>query len=226
MPFASLVQLSQGRDAIGTVLVQLPKEVLTAADRWAEQNYEAAFRRRDPLLLPGPDPWQFLIDAPFVHEEEKQILRAAQSQIFAVRKLKHMAMGMSTLKTDWYEEAAKARAKGDERRYKHAVGKMADALLLFDEVQADVREQGYPELLKEMNRMWSKRRAQLVHRGRKSDSKAMPLPQWNVVRERFRLPAILTELWVRSKLWPGFLFWRLEALTELLKNLLKNQNLT
>ena len=178
------------------------------------------------LRLPCPDPWQFLIDAPVVHEEEKQILRAAQSQIFAVRKLTHMAMGMSTLKTDWHEEAAKARAKNDRRRYKHAVGKMADALILFKEVQDDVREQGDPELLNQMEQSWNKRRARLVHRGCKAEAKVRALPRWNAVREKLRLPAILTDCWVRSKLCPGFLFWRNEALTELLKNLLENQSLT
>lgn len=213
------------------MLRRLPDELLREADRRAEQDYEALWRRRGPARRPGLDPWQFLIDAPVVTDEFKRVFRAAQSQLAALRRLSGMMMGRATLKTDWYEEAVKALAKGDNRKYEHASTKTANAVSRYDKVQRDLREQAKddPELSRHMDSWFKKRREELVHRGKGNEAEqAKPFPNWNEGREKHKLPCALGEGWVRCGPHgvPGLLFWRNEAQTKFLSYILSQQNLT
>jgi len=226
--FSSLVELAKDEGLIGQVLRRYPDEVLRAADKWAEQNTEYATKHKDPNRLPSPDPWQFLLDAPAVSKEDKAVFRAAQSQLGALRHLIHMAEGIATLNTDWYQESIEARTTNDEIRYQHAIGKVADGHVIHARVQEEVRKQNDPELLKQMEWLWKKRRAQLVHGGKGSEVKQpKPWPSWNEFRTQNKLPVSLVEWWVRCPNdAPGLMFFRNEALTEFLKFCLAQKNLT
>jgi hypothetical protein len=226
--FSSLVHLASDEGLIGQVLGHYPEEILRAADKWADQDADYAERHEDPNRLPFPDPWQFLIDAPAVSKRDRAVFRAAQSQLAALRHLIHIAEGIATLNTDWYQESIKARAKGNQAGYNHAVRKVADGHVIHARVQEDVRKQNNPEMLKQMELLWSKRRAQLVHRGKGAEVKQpKPWPTWDEFRIQNRLPVSLVEWWVRGPNdAPGLMFFRNEALTEFLKFYLDQQNLT
>jgi len=225
--FASVVELAKDNGLIGQVLRPY-QDLLRAADKWAEQNARCAKKQNEVNRLPLPDPWQFLLDAPAVSAKSKEVFRAAQSQLGALRHLIHIAEGIATLNTDWYQESLKARVKGDEPRYNHAMKKIADGHVIHAPVQLDVRNQNDPELLKQMECLWRKRRAQLVHRGKgKQVSQPRRWPSWKEFRSQNGLPVVLVEWWVRCGLdgAPGLMFWRNEALTKLLKVHLDQSNL-
>lgn len=226
--FASLVELAEDKGLIGQVLRPY-QEFLRAADKWAEQNAESAKKHNDPNRLPLPDPWQFLIDAPAVSSESKKVFRAAQSQLGALRHLIHIAQGIATLNKDWYEELIRARTLGDKVGYDHAAGKIADGHIIHAQVQEDVRKQNDPELVRQMDRLWQKRRAQLVHRGQgKQVNQPKRWPSWDGFRKQNGLPVVLVEWWVRCGRGgiPGLMFWRNEALTKFLKLHLDQVNLS
>lgn len=226
--FSSLVELTKHEGLIGQVLGRYPDELLRAADKWAEQSAEYATKHKDPNRLPLPDPWQFLLDAPVVSRRDKTVFRAAQSQFVALRHLIHMAEGIATLTTDWYQESVIARAKSDEARYNRAISKVADAHVIHAQAQEDVRKQDDPKLLRQMEWLWKKRRAQLIHRGMGSAVKQpQSWPTWSEFRMRNKLPVSLVEWWVKGPNdAPGLMFFRNEALTEFLKFHLVQQTLT
>lgn len=226
--FASLVELAEDKGLIGQVLRPY-QEFLRAADKWAEQNAESAKKHNDPNRLPLPDPWQFLIDAPVVSSESENVFRAAQSQLGALRHLIHIAQGIATLNKDWYGELIRARTLGDKVGYDHAVGKIADGHIIHAQVQEDVRKQNDPELVRQMDRLWQRRRAQLVHRGQgKQVNQPKRWPSWEEFRKQNGLPVVLVEWWVRCGRGgvPGLMFWRNEALTKFLKLHLDQVNLS
>src|SRR5437867_1832016 len=102
--FSSVVELAGDKGLIGQTLRPY-QELLRAADKWAEQNVYSAEKHKDLNRLPLPDPWQFILDAPAVSTKSKEVFRAAQSQLGAVRHLIHIAEGIATLNTDWYQES-------------------------------------------------------------------------------------------------------------------------
>ena len=121
---ACVADLARNESPIGHFLRSLPDWMLRAADRWAQQETDSRANRKGPWqdYLPLPNPWKYLLDAPSVSPKGKTVCRGAQSWVVGLRKLCHMAEGCGTLRTDWYEEVAKARAKGDKRREDHHVG--------------------------------------------------------------------------------------------------------
>jgi len=225
--FSSVVELAKDKGLIGQFL-QPYQEVLGAADKWAEQNAQYAEKHKDPNRLPSPDPWQFLLDAPVVSAKSKEVFRAAQSQLGALCQLIHIAQGIATLNIDWYQESINARVKGDESRYCHAISKVANGHVIHARVQEHLRKQNNPESLKQMEHLWKKRRAQLVHRGYgKQINQPIPWPSWKQFRNHNGLPVVLVEWWVRCGAdgVPGLMFWRNEALTKFLKLHLDQSNL-
>src|SRR5262245_15566613 len=106
--FPPVVELARDKGCIGKALSTLPIWMLRAADRWAEGDSEAKMKNRDPARLPFPDPWRFLLDCPTIPEPVRKVCRGAQSQLFALRHLSRLAMGVATLNTDWQREAVKA----------------------------------------------------------------------------------------------------------------------
>jgi hypothetical protein len=122
--FSRLAQLSKDNGLIGQVLHNYSDELLRAADKWGEQTRENQEKHQDPTRLPLPDPWQFLLDAPVVPDRDKAVFRAAQSQNVALRHLFHIAQGIATLNTDWFQQSIEAIAKGDRPAYEHAIGKV------------------------------------------------------------------------------------------------------
>jgi hypothetical protein len=224
--FAPLIELSKDNGLIGQVLKHYPAEILRAADKWAEQNREYQEKHRDPNRMPLPDPWQFLLDIRTLTKKDKEVFRAAQSQNGALRHLFHMAQGIATLNTDWFQKALESYAKGNKIGFKHAIRKVTDAHVTHVRVHDDVRSQNDPELLAQMEHIWKKRRAQLVHRGEKL-RQPKRWPTWAEFRNKNKLPVILAEWWVRcgTNSVPGLMFWRNEALTKFLKVHLDQANL-
>lgn len=226
--FASLVELSRDTGLIGNILENYPQEFLRAADKWAEQNADYQTKKEDPNRLPLPDPWQFFIDAPAVPERDKSVFRAAQSQLPALRHLIHIVRGIATLNTDWYQEYVVAQASGNKTKRNHASSKIADAYVLNERIQEDMRKQNDPEILKQMERLLKKRRAQLIHHGDRAKIEQLKrLPSWNEFRKQNKLPVILVEWWVRSGVngAPGLMFFRNEALMKFLTIHLDQSNL-
>jgi hypothetical protein len=217
--FSCLVALSRDTGLIGNVLRNYPQEFLRAADKWAEQNADYQEKHEDPNRLPLPDPWQFLLDA-HVHERDKAVFRAAQSQLPALRLLCRMARSAATLNKDWHQKSINARVRGDELGYNDAMSKIADAHVWNEFVQADVRKENNPELLEQLEYLQKKRRAQLVRHSKKDEIEQLKKwPSWKELREKNRLPVILVEWWVRCEVngAPGLMFMRNEALTKFLK---------
>jgi hypothetical protein len=226
--FSSLAHLAKDNGLIGQVLRAYPEATLRAADKWAEQNADYQKKHNDPNRLPLPDPWQVLLDAPTAPKKDKAVFRAAQSQLGALRHLIHIAEGIATLNTDWYREAVKACARGDEAGYNHAVGKVADGHVIHARVQEDMRKQNDPELLKQMESLWKKRHAQLVHRGfGKEVRQPKQWPSWIQFREQNKLPVAMVEWWVTAPNdAPGLMFFRNEAIAQFFRFYLAQQNLT
>jgi len=226
--FCSLVELRKDKGLIGHVLRRYPEEILRAADKWAQQNADYAEKHQDPKRLPAPDPWQFLLEAPVVPVIDKSVFRAAQSQIGALRHLIHIAEGIATLNCDWHQESIKAHAKGDKAVYDHAIRKVADAHVIHARVQEDVRKENDAELLKQMEWLWNKRRAQLVHRGKGEEVRRLKQwPSWSEFSQQNKLPVALVDWWIRCGAdgAPGLMFWRNEALTKFLMVHLNQSNL-
>jgi hypothetical protein len=226
--FSSLVELAADAGLIGQILRRYPTEILRAADKWAAQNSDCAESHRDPNRLPSPNPWQFLLNAPVVPKQDKSVFRAAQSQLPALRHLIHMAAGIATLNTDWYQKSIEARARGDDAEFNRAISKVADGHVIHARVQEHVRKQNDPELLMQMERHWKKRQAQLVHRGKGNEVRQpKQWPSWSEFRKQNALVAVLVEWWVRcgTNGAPGLMFWRNEALTKFLKLHLDQSNL-
>jgi hypothetical protein len=218
-----------------------------AADNWAEWKRDSLKRDEVPDRLALPDPWQFLLDAPAVPEQLRKVCRAAQSQLWAWRRIGHMRMGFATLNTDLHQKAMEAKAKGDQVGYTRAIAKFANRVVVYAPVQEDVRTHADdPKIVRQMEHSLKIRRAQLVHRGEGQDAyQPRPWPSWNEFAGRNKLPVALVQLWVRfpERLFlrppsqdkrgllleqgtPGLMFFRNEALTEFLKFLLAQENLT
>ena len=91
-----------------------------------------------------------------------------------------------------------------------------------------MRKQNDPELLKQMECLWNKRQAQLVHRGKGNEVRQpKQWPSWREFRKQNALVVVLVEWWVRcgTNGVPGLMFWRNEALTKFLKLHLDQSNL-
>jgi hypothetical protein len=213
----SLVELASDKGTIGEILRQVPDYLLREGDRRAEQNHAARHKHQESGRLPWPDPWQFLIDLPGTSEDGRKVFRAAQSQLAAMQRLSHMAIGVG----NWYSEALNARARGDKRAHDYAAAKLGNALVQYDPVLRDVRKHGEnnPAFLASLKQWQKRRRAQLVHRGQgKEWEQPKSFPKWNEIRSRFPIEAMLAESWVRFGVdgVPGLMFWRNEPLTKLL----------
>jgi len=218
--FSCLVELSRDTGLIGQVLRKY-QDLLPAADKWAEQSADYKKKKEDLNRLPVPDPWQFLIDAPSVPEQDKAIFRAAQSQLVALRHLGRMRMGIATLETDWHQEALQARSKGQFVRANHAANKVANGLWEIGKVSESLLDHAKtrPGLLASARSWQKRRRAQQVHSGNWDDSQPLKCwPPYETFREQNKLQILLAEWWVRQGVngAPGFMFWRNEALTKYL----------
>ena len=216
---ASVMVLARDTSWIGQALRTIPEALLREADRWAEWN--AAYQAKNDLpRLPSPDPWQFLLDAPVVHQRLKEVCRAAQSQLFALGRVCGMAVGRANLHTDWFQEARKAKARGDQPAYDRAISKVADAYVRFDFVWADLRAQRDPALLAQAARHQNNLRAKLVKRGRRAEAESLkPKPEWDKIRKAFPVECYLFEHWVNfsGTDLPGLMFWSNKAVTNLLR---------
>lgn len=214
----SLVELAKDQGLIGSILREY-EFLLVAADKWALQNAEDEKSRRDPKRLPFPDPWEYLIEAPCVSALHRDVFRAAQSQIIALRHLSHILQGFATLNTDWYREALAARSSGNKQRFEHAIGKVAAALIVHGQVQADDSKHYDQKLSADAMRQLQKRRQQLMHRGQgELARKSQSWPSWSKFRNAHRLPTLLAYFWTKigTNGPPGLMFWRNEALTKFL----------
>jgi hypothetical protein len=223
--FASLIALSKEQGLIGHVLRRYPEWLLREADRRAEQTSDHRRRHQEPGRLPLPDPWRLLLDAPAVSLPDKVLFLAAQSQLPAMQHLIHIAEGIATLNTDWYQEAIDAGTIGD----KHAIAKVASVHVFNERVQKMVRAQKNAELLKQMEILLKQERKRLIHSGEKDKIERLKKwPSWEEFREHNKLPVILAEWWVRSGVngAPGLMFWRNEALTNFLKIHLDQTNIS
>jgi hypothetical protein len=108
------------------------------------------------------------------------------------------------------------------------LSKVAEGHIIYARVQDDVRKLNDPKLLKQMEWLWRKRRAQLVHRGQGHEMKQpRPLPSLKEFRKHNGLPVVLVDWWVRCGVdgVPGLMFWRNEALTKFLTVHLDQSNL-
>jgi hypothetical protein len=220
----SLVELAKDSGLIGQVLRPY-QDILRAADKWAEQNADHQNQHNTPGRLPLPDPWKFLIDAPVVSHKAKAVFRAAQSQIPALSHLFHIAQGFASLNTDWYQESLNA---SDEKGFNHASSKIAHAQIFKETVQMAVRQQNDPKLLEQMEYLKKSRRDHLVRHGRKAEIQQLSQrPSWEHFGQKNRLPVLLADWWVRCGVdgTPGLMFWRNEALTEILQARLGQGNL-
>lgn len=219
---ASLVELAQGESHIATFLRRFPDWLLRAADRWAEQDYDQEKERKAPWqhrLVPMPDPWQYLLDAPGVTPLAKQVCRAAQSWLFGFSRLCRMAEGFATQNTDWFEKAARAKAAGDTREHHRIIMKLANKFVLSRATQDDVNAQRDPLLLLEMERLLKVRHAQIVHRPHTGRWKAQdfnPITDPTEIKAMYPFEYLLVQNWLcfpNCKL-PGLMFWSNGAITK------------
>jgi hypothetical protein len=210
--------LAQNESPLGMILSSLPDWMLRAADRWAQQDVDFRAKQKGPRegYLPLPDPWRYLLEVPSISASTKKTLRAAQSWLVGLRKLCHMAEGCGTLRTDWYEEAAKARAKGNKRRESYFLAKIAGRVGLFKRIQRDLQAEGK---LSEEAAVWcAKRQAQLKRRSVWQRAKAdfEPMLRLEEIEKNFPFEYYLIESWLcfPSGPWPGLMFWSNEAMTK------------
>ncbi|PWU13304.1 MAG: hypothetical protein C5B50_19525 [Verrucomicrobia bacterium] len=220
--------------------------MLREADKWAAWQMEWQEKHDVPNRLPDPDPWQYLLDA-VLPEFYKSVFRAAQSQIYALRRIGRMRMEFATLNADPHEKAQTAKAKGDKKGYARLITTFADRVVNYAPVQADVRASApNAEIVHQMELALKRRRAQLVHRGQGQLARtAQHWPSWAEFASRNKLPVALASFWVsfpatlvlrkpsngkRGLLLqpgtPGLMFFRNEAVTEFLQFALGQSNLT
>jgi hypothetical protein len=243
-----LAELARDRGWVGQALSTLPGWLLRAADKWAEQQTDYEQKREVGNRLPFPDPWRYLLDAPAVPDQIKKVCRACQSQLWACRHIGRMRMGFATLSNDQHEKAMKAKARGDQKGYARAIAKFANQTVIYGPVQQDVKASANnPEVLRQMKVFLKNRQAQLVHRGQGKDAdQPRPWPAWDEFASRNKLPVALVSCWVSFPEIPiplrkpagdklglilqpgmhGLMFFRNEALTEFLKFILGQANLT
>ncbi|MGA2555037.1 MAG: hypothetical protein ABSG04_02020 [Verrucomicrobiota bacterium] len=210
----TLVELAQDKGWISQFLREIPDWMLREADRRAEQGACWQKEHRDPNRLPLPDPWQFLIDAPAVSPLHKKVCRAAQSQLTAVRKFCHLAIGVATLNTDWHQEALAAKVAGDKRRSDHAAKKAASALSRFSLAEEVCKEWVRGDPARKENAEWwqEQRRRELVKRGKGNDmDNPRPFPRAADTQQEHRLAFALVQYWLQMGDFPGLMFWRNEA---------------
>jgi hypothetical protein len=226
-PRVSVVELAQDKGWISQFLRLFPDWVLREADRRAEQDACWKEKHNDPNRLPFADPWQFLIDAPATIPPLKTICRAAQSQLTAYRKFCHLALGISTLKTDWYQEALDARAAGNKRRSDHAELKVAFALSKFKPAQKFLKDWILHNPAKEESaERWQEDcRRELVKRGRRDmmDS-PRPIPRAAVAGQERRLALILADNWLQMGVLPGLMFWSNKAAEKMISTVALKQS--
>ncbi len=217
---ASVAALAANESPIGHFLRSLPGWMLRAADKWAQQETDSRAKHSGPWLdyLPLPDPWRYLLDAPAISQQGKGVCLAAQSWLLGLRKLCRMAEGYGTLRTDWYEEVAKARARGDKRRESLLLAKIAAKVGLSERIQRDLQAENNP-LLSEQTAVWRrKRQAQLTHRPTWQRAKAdfEPMLQLTQIEKSFPLEYYLVDSWLcfPAGPWPGLMFWSNRAMTK------------
>jgi len=248
---SSVVALARDEGYIGQVLREFPDWILREADRSAAWNLDCDEKHGKPNRLSLPDPWQFLLEVRKVRSCVKDVCRAAQSHLWAWRRIGYMRMGFATLHTDFHEAAITAKAEGDEAKYYHLIAKFADMAVLYAPVQEDVRVNAKnPEIVRQMEHTLKRRQAQLVHRGEKENARQSKQWQtWAEFAASNRLVAALVSWWVKlpkqigvkvpnfkipgksgliidSQRIPGLMFFRNDALTEFLKFALQNNALT
>lgn len=243
----SVVALAHRPGLIGQILRTLRGWMLAAADRWAEQTLAYEQKRDIPNRLSLPNPWSFLRSSPAVPSNVKAVCRAAESQLWAWRRISRMRMGFATLHEDLHERAMRAKAQGNEREYARAIGQFANRVVIYAPAQHVVRTSTEdPEILRQMENNLKKRRAQLVHRGQGTDARQpRPWPPWVEFASSNKLPVALVAWWVSfpeglvlrppsggkpglllQPGTPGLMFFRNEALTKFLKFATDNANLT
>jgi hypothetical protein len=238
----SLVKLAQQSGPIGYILRSLHPWMLSAADKWAEQGLDYESKRNIPNRLSLPDPWQFLLDAPSVPPSVKSVCRAAQSQLWAWRRIGRMAMGLATLNDDPHERAMKLKACGDQEQYARTIAKFAAHAVAYGPIQRHFRSTAKdPKIIRQMAQVLKHRRQQLAHRGKAADM-GRSWPSYEKFALSNKLPATLVYLWVYVPAslvlcpperglqlqpgTPGLMFFRNEALTKFLQFALHQKNLT
>jgi len=212
---ASVVELGRHKGPLGDIL-RMYDYMLPAADKCAEQNATYQEKHHDLNRMPLPDPWQYLLNAPAVPLVDKEVFRAAQSQIHALRLLCRMGTGSASRGKDWVAKAIKARMEGNEIAFKRCIPKVLRALTYIETVQDDVRKQNNPELMRRMLEYLKKRRKQLVHRGKTAEAMTRPLPRLEDISKTFPLEYLIIKDWVSFADYPipGLMFWRNQAITD------------
>jgi hypothetical protein len=218
---ASVVVIAKNESLIGEALRSLPDWILRAADKWANQEFECARRKKIPWrqYLPLPDPWSFLLGVRGLPRNTENAFRAARSWLFGLRHLCHMAEGFASLKTDWYLELGKAITDGNKRREEYIRAKLANKFVLSKLIQQEVRSQR-DQTVREEAAVWlRKRRAQITHRCRGERVKAEafdPILRVPELEKTFPLEYHLVEAWLcfPNGPWPGLMFWSNKAMTK------------
>jgi hypothetical protein len=186
--------------------------MLREMDRLAKQDFDFQDRHNHSDQLPVPDPWKLLLKAD-VSPQVKQVCRAAQSQLPALRHLCGMACHRASRKTEWDRELIKAKEEGNSLAFDRAFSKVFDGLL-----RAGFARWYEPQLSEANRRLLKERRAHFVKRGLRTDAEGSPLePSLNQIRQ-FKIEYFLVELWVCFHGYdlPGLMFWSTTAITQLL----------
>ncbi len=230
---STVVEVARGESPIGAFLRQLPDSqwLLPAADRWAAQEADYQEKHNIPNRLPLPDPWQYLLDAPVVSPGAKAVCRSAQSWIWGLRRLCRLATGVATLKTDWLEDAEKAKANGNLQQSYRAMTKIADKLSPSPVFQKDTQEHAAESrIVQQMQWYVQQRRAKIVHRPYAQRAKAdsfNPKFRLTEIERDFPLEFLLVESWMcfPNGGWPGLMWWGNKAVTKwVLTRLHRNPN--
>jgi len=217
---ASVAVLAHNESLIGQCLRSLPEWLLCKADQWAQLKAAHQAKKATPYptdYLPMADPWQFLLDVPAIAPETKRVFRAAQSWLFGARKLFRLGTGFATGNTDWYQEVAEAKAKGDKRREDRAQLHIAKKFVLSPLIQQDVAAQNNPALSKEVQGLLKERQAQINHREDWQRGQAFnPILRMIEIRRLFPLEFFLVQHWLcfPESPWPGLMFWSNNAITK------------
>jgi hypothetical protein len=179
------------------------------------QTPNAALR---PDYFPIPDPWRILIDEPCVNPFQKQVFRAAQSFLVALKRLCRIAEGFATLNTDQLAELADAQEQGQTRRHKAISRKLAEKFVLSKFIRDETQAKGNLPEIAEANALHTARKKQLAHRSQ-SQRKAVdfnPMLAMRQIEKALALETFLVESWLcfPSGAMPGLMFWRNEAITQ------------
>jgi hypothetical protein len=113
--FDSVCDLAADNGLIGAALRQLPKEILSEADRWSK-------------------PWEFLLSVKFLlpYKGFRQLFRAAQSQRDALSRVAEIARRAASIDRSWTQTMIKSANACDLSAAIHAQNKVLASYWRYD----------------------------------------------------------------------------------------------